>query len=518
MVQGLLSGFALAFGYGVGVLLVIAYLFFELPAPRRKLEFYAKRVTVVLVAIIFVVCLWHMTYWQNSIRELMDMPPLQSAYPIRTAVLAVVFGVLLITVGRTFVSFCVWMSEKLNWFLPRRVAVSLGVVIVGLGTLFVVNGVVARFLLKIADAASLRADELIEEGWEKPADPMACGSSQSLVSWQSIGRQGKKFLLEGPTEQGIEEFWDGSGVSPIRVYVGMRSRSTPEERARLALQELKRVNAFDRSVLIVATPTGTGWLDPGAVDTVEYLHRGDTAIVCTQYSYMPSWLTILVDPTRSVRSARCLFDEIYDYWKTLPKDNRPRLYLHGLSLGSLGSEVSANLYTIFEDPIQGAVWSGPPFPSSQWSAVVQARNEDSPAWLPRYEDGALLRFTSQENMLDTGKRWGSIRSVYIQYASDPMVFFSPDLWRRKPEWLVGERGPDVSPHLTWYPLVTFLQVAFDLPMATSVPIGYGHNYSPKSYLDAWIAVTRPDDWSEEHRHRLLELMNGPVDEPDDGNG
>ena len=85
------------------------------------------------------------------------------------------------------------------------------------------------------------------------------------------------------------------------------------------------MGAFERSVLVVATPTGTGWLDPGAVETVEYLHGGDTAIVSMQYSYLPSWITLLVEPDRPVESARVLFDEVYSHWKTLARDERPRL-------------------------------------------------------------------------------------------------------------------------------------------------------------------------------------------------
>jgi len=64
-------------------------------------------------------------------------------------------------------------------------------------------------------------------------------------------------------------------------------------------------------VLVVATPTGRGWLDPGAVDTLEYLHAGDTAIVTMQYSYLPSWITVLVDPQPARDSANTLFDEFY---------------------------------------------------------------------------------------------------------------------------------------------------------------------------------------------------------------
>jgi uncharacterized membrane protein len=99
-----------------------------------------------------------------------------------------------------------------------------------------------------------------------------------------------------------------------------------------------------------------------------------------------------------------------------------------------------------------------------------------------------------------------MRFVYIQHASDPMTFFSPDLLYRKPDWLVGERGPDVSPYLEWCPIVTFLQTGFDLPMATTVPHGYGHNFASSSYIDSWIEVTQPKDWSAEHTTRLKELF------------
>ena len=119
----------------------------------------------------------------------------------------------------------------------------------------------------------------------------------------------------------------------------------------------------------------------------------------------------------------------------------------------------------------------------------------------------MLRFMVREKDVDQlAKRWGPMRFVYIQHASDPMSFFAPDLSYRKPAWLSGERGPDVSPYLRWYPIVTFLQTAFDLPMATSVPTGYGHNFAPASYIDAWIAVTAPQAWTNADTARLKQLF------------
>jgi uncharacterized membrane protein len=507
LVQGILSGFALAVGYGVGVLFVWTWLYMEIPKPRERIQFVSKWVTTVIVALVTATFLWRATVWQNSIRQLMEMNPVASAYPWRVGLIAIVTALAWIAFARTLAWIWRWVDAKVKLVVPRRVSHVLTTLIVILGLFLVGNHVVARFALNAADQVFLQLDQIIDEDVEQPTDALASGSEESLIDWDTIGRFGKEFVAAGPTRESISKFWGKEATKPLRVYVGLGSKETASERAKLALEELVRVGAFERSVLVVATPTGTGWLDPGAVDTLEYLHGGDTAIVTMQYSYLPSWLTILVDPTRSQASAKYLFDEVYNHWKSMPKDARPRLYVHGLSLGALGSAASADLFTVFEDPIQGGLWSGPPFPSGVWSRVVQHRNPGSTAWLPRFRDGSMMRFTGRENTLELGgERWGPMRFVYIQHASDPMTFFSPDLLYRKPDWLVGERGPDVSPYLMWCPIVTFLQTAFDLPMATTIPHGYGHNFAASSYIDSWIEVTQPQDWTADKTQRLKELF------------
>ena len=458
VVQGLLSGFAIAIGYGLGNLALLLWNWLELPQLAGQRADWTKRLIAVASAIVFVLFLWRASEWQNSIRELMQMPPITTAYPFRMGLIAICFGAVLITTYRTIRRGNAYVYQQLTRVLPRRIAFAASMTVVGFLLLLLVNDVFVKGMLTAADSVFSRLDHLTDDGVEQPQDPMIPGSEASLIPWDGIGRWGKHFIVGGPTTEAISDFSGEEALRPIRVYVGLRGGETHEQRAKLALEELKRVGAFDRKLLVVATPTGTGWLDNNAVDTLEYLHGGDTAIVSTQYSYLPSWVTILIDPQRSRVSARALFKEVYAHWKTLPKADRPKLYLHGLSLGSLGSEVSAQLFTIFEDPIQGALWSGPPFPSTGSTSATAARNPDSPAWLPTFGDGSILRFTNQQNTLsDPAKRWGPIRCVYIQYASDPMVFFSPSLLWQRPEWLVRERGPDVSPYLDWYPIVTFLQ-------------------------------------------------------------
>jgi len=502
LVQGILSGFAIAIGYSLGVALVLLYQFLEMPDPSEKLEKVSRIVTIVSVSIVVVVFLRHMAFWQDSIRERMEMPLVESTYLYRTALIALVTAAVLIAFTRLLIHSCGVVSSWLNRLLPRRVSIVLSTVLV-VGLLVLIgNGLVMRFVLRVADAFFLQSDGMVDDGVARPDESLTTGSAESLIEWDSIGRRGKNFIATGPTKESIEKFLGREAKSPIRVYAGMNCGETPRARAELTLKELIRVGAFERSILIVATPTGTGWLDPGGVDTVEYLHAGDTAIVSTQYSYLPSWMTIVVEPRRSIDSADALFDVVYSYWKTLPKDARPKFYVHGLSLGALGSEVSADMYAMFEDPIQGAVWSGPPFPSTKWKSIVSHRNLDSPEWLPTFRDSRIIRFTAQHDSLDNGKPWGRVRYVYIQHASDPMVFFSPALLYVKPSWLAEPRGHDVSPYLKWFPLITFLQIAFDLPVATSIPPGYGHNYSPVNYIDAWIAATQPPNWSRDDTERL----------------
>ena len=95
-----------------------------------------------------------------------------------------------------------------------------------------------------------------------------------------------------------------------------------------------------------------------------------------------------------------------------------------------------------------------------------------------------------------------MRLVYLQYASDPITFFSPDLFFQQPDWLVGQRGPDVSPDLDWFPIITGFQVAFDMVGASALGPGRGHLFAAPHYIDAWIAVTQPEGWTDAEIERL----------------
>jgi uncharacterized membrane protein len=151
--------------------------------------------------------------------------------------------------------------------------------------------------------------------------------------------------------------------------------------------------------------------------------------------------------------------------------------------------------------------SGPPFVNDLHTEVVTGREAGSPEWRPIYSAGRTVRFASEEGFADTPGPWGSTRLVYLQHGSDPVVFFSPSLAWSVPDWLLeGQRAPDVLPQMVWFPLVTFWQVALDLPGAGNVPWGYGHMYSKKANTESWVAVTNPEGWTPEKTAELTAIL------------
>lgn len=73
--------------------------------------------------------------------------------------------------------------------------------------------------------------------------------------------------------------------------------------------------------------------------------------------------------------------------------------------------------------------------------------------------------------------WDAPRVLYLQHATDPITWLSPELVFREPEWLEPEqRSTDISPSMRWIPFVTSLQITVDMLGGEAVPAQYGHNF------------------------------------------
>lgn len=503
--QGVISGLVAALGYELGNILLLIWRFLQLPVGRPRLEAWLRGATYVAVAAGVTYCMFRAADWQNAVRAVAGMPPVETSHPVQ------VFGIsaaIMLTLWLVFRLLGVLMDRieaVIGRVLPPRVSVLIALGATAWLAWAVTDGVLIDRAFRAADSAFEAADEMMAPDLEPPAAPDVSGSPASLIAWNDMGRWGRAFVSRGP---GLEELraFDPDAIEPIRVYVGRNSAETPEDRAALALAELRRVGAFERSALLVATPVGTGFMDKFAHDTLEFILGGDVATVGVQYSYLTSALALLVHPEYGIEQSDALFRTIYDYWITLPAERRPELYVFGLSQGAYNSQATISLLDLLADPISGGVWAGSPFLSPIWQLVRNDRAEGSPAWRPVFGNSTLIRAMNQDGTgLAGDPPWGPMRFVFLQYGSDPIVNFTSTSAFRRPEWLQEPRAPDVSPAFRWFPLVTTLQLGLDMAISQQV-VGFGHEYAAADYIDAWVAVTEPPGWTPRKTEELKTIF------------
>lgn len=507
LLQGAIAGIGFAVGYGIGVGLVSLARVFEVMHGGRPRHRWQTWAALAISGAFILFGLANSGRWQNGVRAVMDLSPVDDYSAVIVALVALAVALVLVALGRLFRLAWIFFANLMLVVLPVRAALLAGLIAASALFWSIGSGVLGGAILDGLDTAYANLDTLIPPDQDSPQSALKSGSPASLVSWSSLGAQGRAHMLAAPDRDQIEAFTGRPALEPIRVYAGVNSDRDPVERARLALEELKRTGGFDRANLVIATPTGTGWIDPAGAAPMEYLLEGDVATVSVQYSYLPSWLSLFVEPERGVETAREVFRAVYGHWVSLPEDSRPRLFLFGLSLGALNSDLSINVFDILGTPFDGALWAGAPFPSRTWNAITDTRDAGTPVWLPRFGEGRVFRFTTQANALDDGHApWGPVRVIYLQYPSDPIVFFEPDRIIRPPRITEAPRAPDIADGLTWVPVVSWIQMMVDMMIAAGTPPGFGHVYAAEHYLDGWIALTDPTGWSEADLARLSDKL------------
>ena len=240
---------------------------------------------------------------------------------------------------RLFLALIKWLDKV----FPLRLAVLLS----GIGLLLTIwggwSGVLVNSFFAVANQVFAPRDASTAEGITQPASELRSGSPASLVAWETLGEKGRTFVATGPSVDELNAFHGHGAMEPIRVYVGLKSADTPEARAQLVLDELIRTDAFDREVLVVASTTGTGFLEPNAMTALEYVHNGNVAVAGAQYSYLPSWISLLADQDEVTETSQEVFATIHAYMSTLPEDERPEIYLYGLIARCLRSRSDSDV-------------------------------------------------------------------------------------------------------------------------------------------------------------------------------
>jgi uncharacterized membrane protein len=506
MFQGLICGINGAIGYGLGVMigkavyrLVLRNVRWWPPSPRAL--FWLKAAVVVISPTACVLMLIPAAAWQRQVSALMGIEGPATATYLRTLILSVVVAALLVSATRVIIDAIRLLARALirRWRLNDEVALFLGTTIVVALLIALFNGVLVRGFFAGANAIFQPRNDTTSAGLSAPLLPEKSGSPTSFAPWDSLGLQGRNFVATGPHAAELTRLNGRPAKEPIRIYAGLETADSDQDRVQVLVRELERTHAFDRKLLIIVPTTGTGWIDPAAAISVETMYNGDTAMVGVQYSYLPSWVSFLADQQKSMESGRLMIDTIHERWQQLTADHRPKLVLYGESLGSMAGQAAFGyLPDVSKMGFSAVLWEGPPHFSPLWHAVVARRDPGTPEVDPRYDNGRTVRFSEANRPPDiadvAARPWDGTRVLFLQHPSDPVVWWSPDLLFSRPDWLVERPGRDRTSAMNWYPVVTFWQVSADLTEAEDVPAGHGHNYGDM-VLDGWAAVLPPDGWN-----------------------
>jgi uncharacterized membrane protein len=502
--QGVVCGISAAIGYGLGVAGAWVWRAFADRDPRPPRPG-AWRAFAIAAAVALLGALGLGLWWQGQLRDLMDVPaPSLLQLPLLPLVAAALFTGL-VALSRWLRGVYRWMAGRLRRWIGPRAANAIGWTVVVAGTWLVVSGLLLNGFVAVADRSFSVRNTTTAEGVEQPTSGLRSGGPGSLMSWESLGRQGRSFVGGGPTVEELTAWSGPEATEPIRAYAGTLAAEDVEERAKLAVDDLERAGGFDRANLLVATTTGSGWLAPWAVDSFEYLTGGDSAIVGMQYSYLPSWLSFLVDQKRAREAGRELFDAVYDRWSRLPTRERPRLFVFGLSLGSFGGETAFSGEYDLRNRTAGALFAGPPNFNLLYREFTDHRDPGSREVEPIFRGGRTVRFTNDVAAGVPPAEWEGTRVLYLQHPSDPIVWWSPRLAWDRPDWLEEPPGRDVLDAMLWIPFVTFWQVTADMPLAGAVPSGHGHTYEGE-FVDGWAEVIQPPGFTDDKAERLRQIV------------
>ena len=373
----------------------------------------------------------------------------------------------------------------------------LAVVVVALSVallLWATNNVIVRTTANGVAHVMAQTNAQTAAGRTPPTSPLKSGSPDSLQPWDGLGREGKDVVTDGPSAAMISDVMGKPAKEPIRVYAGLNAQRDYTAEARGVLAELIRTGAFHRKVLVIQNGTGSGWVEEWSVSAVEYLTRGDCATATMQYSYLGSVGAFLLDRESPKQGARALFTIIYNYWKTLDPQTRPKLYTSGVSLGSFGGQAAFASINDMVSKVDGAVWVGTPGFTPIWKDLEKHRREGSPEIVPVIDNGRVVRFIGNPREI-THDHWGApyppwrshTRIAYVQHPSDPVTWWSPEMIWAEPDWMRERAGNDVNPHILWTPWSSFWQVTADMTLATTPPGGHGHNYHSE-FIPIWAAV------------------------------
>ena len=303
-------------------------------------------------------------------------------------------------------------------------------------------------------------DDIVEPAYPAPPTSRSVSAGPaSRMPFDSLGKEGRRFVLMALTSAEIEEVMGEPAIDPVRVVGGYECADDINERARLTVQDMIDVGAFERSIICIGSPTGVGYFNYSIAEALEYLTRGDCATVVPQYALVPSALA-LTRTHEAVELTRLVLEGIQQHLSTRSSGTPPTIVIIGESLGanvaldlSVAADGSVDIRRLADLGVQAGLYFGVPFRTHLWKAW--RRNPDA------VDPDGLLTLVSQPDEIDAD---GTTRHLMVIHHDDPVNKYGYEVVLQEPWWMgpPASRPPLVPRETKFRPFTTFVLSTIDL--------------------------------------------------------
>jgi uncharacterized membrane protein len=303
----------------------------------------------------------------------------------------------------------------------------------------------------------------------------------SQYAFGDLGREGRRFVSQAYTAEEIAGVTGRPASDPVRAFIPLHGLTgDPVADADQLVDELEALGAFEKSVIVLAAPTGDGYVSYVFAESVELLTEGDCAIAVVPYAEVPSAVAL---PRRKRAAVAHRFYAKAVAERAAVRNPSARLFVFGESLGSIvgldayGPDIVKEMAGI---GFSGGLFLGVPI----LSATDKAIRPRDPA---RLESRGVQYCSTREQALAARPGF-----VVITHLTDPTaVGDASTLVRHSVDWFKRPFGAHV-------PVVSFLANLADVKNAMNLRPGNfepspGHDYR----YETAAAVSRAFDLSFE---------------------
>ena len=315
---------------------------------------------------------------------------------------------------------------------------------------------------------------------DPPTSPHVTAGPTSSIPFESIGTEGRRFVLMALTPEQITGVMQEPAITPVRVVGGYEAGRSVAERADLTLRDLEATGAFRRSLICVGAPTGVGYLNYTLTEALELLARGDCATVVPQYALVPSALA-LTRTRDGVELTRLVLEGIAKRIEQLPVGRRPRVVLFGESLGAnVALDVSvdrgakvAGIPEFDRLGVSAGLYFGVPFRTRFWRDWQSQPTRLDP-------EGRVVLVSEPDEV--TASQTARSPHVLVVHHDDPVNKFAYSMVVKQPWWLGPplQRPPMVPRETAFRPITSFVIGLVDLKNGMQSKPGTfvrrGHDY------------------------------------------